>query len=164
MTLDDGGRAIEILLVEDNPGDVRLTVEALADGKICNSLHFVKDGLEALAFLRREGAYTAAPRPDLILLDLNLPGKDGRDVLAEIRQDAALRDIPVIILTASRADRDLLRSYALQADGYMTKPIDLPQLIALVHAFQDFWMTVVRTPRAAFDTRGGLDATLASNR
>jgi CheY-like chemotaxis protein len=144
---NDVGLPIEILLVEDNPGDIRLTVEALADSKICNTLHILKDGLQALAFLRREELYADAPRPDLVLLDLDLPGKDGREVLAEIRQDAALRDIAVVILTASRADRDILRSYELAVDGYMTKPIDLAQLIDLVRSFEDFWVTVVRRPR-----------------
>lgn len=148
---------IEILLVEDNPGDIRLTVEALADSKICNTLHILKDGRQALAFLRRDEPYADAPRPDLVLLDLDLPGKHGRDVLAEIRQDATLRDIPVVILTASRADYDIVRSYELAVDGYMIKPIDLEQLIDLVRSFEDFWVTVVRRPREAISAGSSWD-------
>jgi CheY-like chemotaxis protein len=143
------GQPIEILLVEDNAGDVRLTLEALKDSKVCNTVHVVMDGLAAMAFLRRRGEYAAAPRPDLILLDLNLPRKDGREVLAEIKTDAALRDIPVLVLTSSRADRDLLQSYQLQVDGYLIKPINLAQLVELVQTFADFWFSVVRLPAAA---------------
>jgi chemotaxis family two-component system response regulator Rcp1 len=139
-------RPIEILLIEDEPGDVRLTLEALRDSKICNTVHVVTDGYAATAFLRREGEYAAAPRPDLILLDLGLPKKDGREVLAEIRTSDELRDIPVVVLTASRADRDLLRSWELQVDGYLIKPIDFGQLVELVKAFADFWFSVVHRP------------------
>jgi CheY-like chemotaxis protein len=143
------GHPVEILLVEDDLGDIRLTLEALKDSKVHNTVHVVTDGLAALAFLRRQGAYAAAPRPDLILLDLNLPGKDGRDVLAEIKTSDELQDIPVLVLTASRADRDLLQSYELQVDGYLIKPIDLKQLVELVRTFADFWLCVVRLPAAA---------------
>jgi CheY-like chemotaxis protein len=137
------GRPIEILLVEDNPGDVRLAREALQDSKVHNTIHVVGDGVAALAFLRGEGAYATAPRPDLILLDLGLPRKDGREVLAEIKRDGDLEAIPVVILTTSAADRDILQSLALRVDGYMIKPIDLEQLIALVRAFADFHLAII---------------------
>jgi two-component system, chemotaxis family, response regulator Rcp1 len=141
------GRPIEILLVEDNPGDVRLTIEALKEAKVRNHLSVAKDGVEALAFLRREGPYAAAARPDLILLDLNLPRKDGREVLAEIKADASLRAIPVVILTTSQADQDILRSYELHANCYITKPVDLDQFITVVKSIEDFWLTIVTLPR-----------------
>ncbi len=143
------GHPVEILLVEDNLGDIRLTLEALKDSKVHNTVHVVTDGLAALAFLRRQGVYEAVPRPDLILLDLNLPGKDGREVLAELKTSDELQDIPVLVLTASRADRDLLQSYELQVDGYLIKPIDLEQLVELVRTFADFWLWVIRVPAAA---------------
>jgi CheY-like chemotaxis protein len=139
-------REIEILLVEDNPGDVRLTKEALKDGKILNNLNVVSDGAEAMAFLRREGVYAAAPRPELILLDLNLPKKDGREVLAEIKQDGKLRCIPVVILTSSAAEQDIVKSYNLHANCYITKPVDLDQFISVVKSIEHFWLTVVRLP------------------
>jgi CheY-like chemotaxis protein len=142
------GHPIEILLIEDNLGDIRLTLEALKDSKVHNTVHVATDGLAGMAFLRRQDGYAAAPRPDLILLDLNLPGKDGRAVLAEIKTSDALHDIPVLVLTASRADRDLLQSYELQADGYLIKPIDFGQLVEMVHAFADFWLCVVQVPAA----------------
>jgi two-component system, chemotaxis family, response regulator Rcp1 len=138
--------AIEVLLVEDNPGDVRLTREALRDGKVCNNLAVAKDGEEALAYLRREGPFADAPRPDVILLDLNLPRKDGREVLESIKADAALRTIPVVILTSSEAERDIARAYELNANCYITKPVDLDQFIAVVKAIEDFWFTVVKLP------------------
>jgi two-component system, chemotaxis family, response regulator Rcp1 len=141
------GRPIEILLVEDNPGDVRLTIEALKEAKVRNHLSVAKDGVEALAFLHREGSYAAAARPDLILLDLNLPRKDGREVLAEIKADASLRAIPVVILTTSQADQDILRSYELHANCYITKPVDLDQFITVVKSIEDFWLTIVTLPR-----------------
>ena len=141
------GRPIEILLVEDNPGDVRLTIEALRDSKVRNNLHVAVDGVDALAFLRHEGRYAEAPRPDLILLDLNLPKKDGREVLAEIKADAILRTIPVVILTTSRAEQDVLRSYELQANCYITKPVDLDQFITVVKSIEDFWLTIVTLPK-----------------
>jgi two-component system, chemotaxis family, response regulator Rcp1 len=141
------GRPIEILLVEDNPGDVRLTVEGLNEGKVHNNLHVARDGVEALAFLRREGNYSDAVRPDLILLDLNLPRKDGREVLADIKADPDLKTIPVVVLTTSRAEQDVLHSYQLQANCYITKPVDLEQFIHVVKSIEDFWFTVVTLPR-----------------
>ena len=137
---------IEILLVEDNPGDERLTREALKEGKVYSNLHWVKDGVEALDFLRRYGKYGAAPRPDIILLDLNLPKKDGREVLSEIKQDADLRYIPVVILTTSKAEEDVLRSYHLHANCYVTKPVDLDKFIVVVQSIDRFWLTVVTLP------------------
>lgn len=140
-------RPIQILLVEDSPGDVRLTIEALKEGKVRNDLSVVPDGVEALAFLRREERYSDAPRPDLILLDLNLPRKDGRAVLAEIKADESLRRIPVVILTTSRAEQDILRSYDLNANCYVVKPVDLDQFIGVVKSIEDFWFTVVTLPQ-----------------
>jgi len=136
--------AIEILLVEDNPGDVRLTTEALREARALNQLHVAIDGVEALAFLRREGRHTAAPRPDLILLDLNLPKKSGREVLAEIKADTRLRHIPVVILTTSQAEQDIRESYRLQANAYVTKPVDLEQFFKVVQAIQEFWLEIVK--------------------
>lgn len=140
------GRPVEILLVEDNPGDVRLTREALKDVKLSNNLHWVPDGMEAMAFLRRWGQYTDAPRPDLILLDLNLPRKDGRQVLAEVKADEDLRRIPVVILTTSSSDEDIIRSYNLHANSYVTKPVDLDQFVRVVKSIEDFWLTIVTLP------------------
>jgi CheY-like chemotaxis protein len=137
---------IEILLVEDNPGDVELTREALHDSKVHMRLSVVNDGVEALAFLRRETPYDDAPRPDLILLDLNLPKKDGRAVLADVKQDPALRHIPVVILTSSQAEQDILRAYDLHANCYVTKPVDLDQFITIVRSIEQFWFTVVKLP------------------
>jgi CheY-like chemotaxis protein len=140
------GKPVEILLVEDNPGDVRLTVEALKEAKVCNELHVVEDGVKAMAFLRREGEYADAPHPDVILLDLNLPKKDGREVLAEIKEDPNLRRIPVVILTVSQAEEDVLKTYDLHANCYITKPVDLDQFLTVVRSIEDFWLTVVRLP------------------
>lgn len=140
-------RSIEVLLVEDNPGDVRLTREALKEGKVFNNLSVAKDGEEALAFLRREGEFADAPRPDVILLDLNLPRKDGREVLEAIKSDPSLRTIPVVILTSSEAERDIARAYELNANCYITKPVDLDQFITVVKSIEDFWFTVVKLPR-----------------
>lgn len=140
------GVPIEILLVEDSPGDVRLTVEALRDGKVLNNLSVARDGVEALAFLRREGPHAAAPRPDLILLDLNMPKKDGREVLAEIKNDDSLRRIPVVILTTSQAEQDIVKSYDLHANCYITKPVDFDQFISVVQSVEDFWLTMVKLP------------------
>jgi len=140
------GRPIEILLVEDNAGDVRLTREALKEGKVRNNLSVARDGVEALAFLRRQGEFATAPRPDLILLDLNLPRKDGRDVLGEIKKEEALRRIPVVVLTTSKAEEDIVKTYELHANCYITKPVDLEQFIAVVKSIDDFWLTVVRLP------------------
>jgi two-component system, chemotaxis family, response regulator Rcp1 len=139
---------INILLVEDNPGDVRLTVEALKEGRVRNQLSVVSDGVEALAFLRNQGQYSDAPRPDLMLLDLNLPKKDGREVLAEIKADPALRRIPVVVLTTSEAEADVLKSYALHANCYITKPVDLEQFINVIGTIEDFWLTIVKLPAA----------------
>jgi len=139
-------RSVEILLVEDNPGDVRLTQEALKDNKVHNNLHIVGDGVEALAFLRREGQYAGSPRPDLILLDLNLPRKDGREVLAEIKTDLQLRRIPVVVLTTSKAEEDILRAYDLSANCYITKPVDFEQFIHVVRSIEDFWLAMVKLP------------------
>jgi two-component system, chemotaxis family, response regulator Rcp1 len=139
-------RPIEILLVEDNPGDERLTREALKEGKVRNILHVVTDGREAMRFLRREGRYAQTVRPDLILLDLNLPGKDGRTVLKEIKADPSVRSIPVVILTSSQAEEDIVRSYNLQANCYVTKPVDLNQFVVVVKTIESFWFTIVRLP------------------
>jgi chemotaxis family two-component system response regulator Rcp1 len=139
-------RPIEILLVEDNPGDVRLTQEALREGKVRNHLHVAADGVEAMAFLRREGQHAHAPQPDLILLDLNLPKKGGREVLAEIKEDPDLRRIPVVILTVSKAEEDVLKSYNLHANCYITKPVNLDQFLEVVKSIEDFWLTVVMLP------------------
>ncbi len=149
MTTEQLGRPVEILLVEDNPGDVRLTAEALQDGKVWNRLSVAPDGVEALAFLRREGTYVAAPRPDVILLDLNLPKKDGRQVLAELKSDTDLRRIPVVILTTSKAEEDIVKTYDLHVNCYITKPVDLEQFFNVVHAIEDFWLCVVRLPTVA---------------
>jgi chemotaxis family two-component system response regulator Rcp1 len=141
-------KLIEILLVEDNPGDVRLAVEALRDAKVANRLHVVEDGVEAMSFLRREARYADVPRPDLILLDLNLPRKDGREVLAEIKQDADLKRIPVVILTSSAAEQDVMQAYNLHANCYITKPVDLDQFLKVVKSIEDFWLMVVKLPPA----------------
>jgi len=140
------GSPIEILLIEDNPGDVRLTMEAFKDCKVYNNMHTVMDGEAAMAFLRREDRYADVPRPDLILLDLNLPRKDGRDVLREIKTDAGLKNIPVVILTTSQAEEDILRAYGLNANCYICKPIDLDQFTKIIKAIEDFWLTIVKLP------------------
>ena len=140
------GRAIEILLVEDNEGDARLAIEALRDAKVRNNLSWVKDGIEAMEFLRNEGTYAEAPRPDVILLDLNLPKKDGREVLADIKDDERLRRIPVVVLTVSQAEEDIIRSYDLHANCFISKPIDLEQFMRVVQAVEDFWLTIVKLP------------------
>jgi len=139
-------KEIEILLVEDNPGDVRLTAEALNEGKILNNLNVVGNGVEALAFLNQDGKYKDAPRPDLILLDLNLPKKDGREVLAEIKTNRDLKRIPVVILTSSAADKDIVTSYNLRANCYITKPVDLDQFLTVIKSIEQFWLTVVKLP------------------
>jgi len=145
---DTAAPPVEILLVEDNPGDVRLTKEALREGKVYNNLHWAKDGVEALEFLRQEGKHSAAPRPDIILLDLNLPKKDGREVLASIKNDDRFKQIPVVILTTSEAEEDVLRSYELHANCYITKPVDLDKFIVVVQSIDRFWLTVVTLPPA----------------
>jgi len=146
MTPHTLGRPAEILLVEDNLGDVELTREGLESAKVSNNLYVVSDGVEAMAFLRREGKYADAPRPDLILLDLNLPKKDGREVLAEIKGDDDLRMIPLVVLTTSKADEDILRSYKLNANSYITKPVDFAGFSQIVQAIDNFWFTVVVLP------------------
>jgi CheY-like chemotaxis protein len=140
------GRLAEILLVEDNPGDARLTRETWKESKLLNHLSVVADGVEAMAFLRREGKYVNAAHPDLILLDLNLPKKDGREVLAEIKADEQLRRIPVVVLTTSNAEQDILKTYELHANCYITKPVDLEQFSAVVKALTEFWFTIVKLP------------------
>lgn len=140
------GTPIEILLVEDSPGDVRLTKEALRDAKVKNVLHVASDGLEAISFLSQEGEFVGAPRPDLILLDLNLPKKSGRQVLEEIKQDPDLKSIPVVILTTSAAEEDILRSYQLHANCYITKPVDLDQFLKVVKTIDNFWLAIVNLP------------------
>jgi chemotaxis family two-component system response regulator Rcp1 len=139
-------KPIEILLVEDNPGDVQLAREALEDSKLHNRLHAVDDGEKAIAFLRHQDEYAEAPRPDLILLDLNLPRKDGREVLAEIKTDEDLKRIPVVILTTSNAEEDVLKSYNLHANCYITKPLNLDQFLHVVRSIQDFWLSIVVLP------------------
>lgn len=139
--------AIEILLVEDNPGDVDLMLEVLKDAKVYNHVSVARDGVEAMAFLRREGPHAHAPRPDLILLDLNLPRRDGREVLADIKGDEQLMQIPVVVLTSSDAERDIVASYKLHANCFITKPVDLTQLVAVIRAVESFWLSVVKLPR-----------------
>ncbi len=146
MTMEGRKHPIEILLVEDNPGDVRLTLEAFKDAKVSNSLSVVQDGEEALAFLNREGKFVQAPRPDLILLDLNLPKKDGREVLQEIKADQNLKRIPVVILTTSQAEEDIFRTYNLHANCFITKPVDFGQFIKVVKSIEEFWLTIVKLP------------------
>ena len=146
MAFETNGKRIEILLVEDNPGDARLTQEALREAKVLNELHLAKDGEEAMSFLRREGKHADAPRPDLILLDLNMPKKDGREVLEEIKVDKQLRSIPVVVLTTSRAEEDIVRTYNNHANCYITKPVDLEQFIKVVKSIEDFWLTIVKLP------------------
>jgi len=141
-------RPIDILLVEDDQGDILITTEALEQSKLANNLHIVENGEEAVAFLRREGEYADAVRPDLILLDLNLPRRDGREVLAEIKSDPELRRIPVVVLTTSSAEEDVLRSYDLHANAYITKPVDFANFVNVVRQVDDFFFTVVRLPRA----------------
>jgi CheY-like chemotaxis protein len=140
---------IEILLVEDSPGDVRLTREALRDAKVQNHLHVALDGIEAMKFLGRDGDHADAPRPDLILLDLNLPRMSGREVLEQIKQDAELKSIPVVILTTSAAEEDIIRSYQLHANCYITKPVDLDQFIKVVKSIDNFWLAIVKLPRTS---------------
>ena len=140
------GAPIEILLVEDNPGDVRLTQEAVREAKIRNTLNVVNDGEQAIAYVRRQGEYADRPRPDLILLDLNLPRKDGREVLQDLKCDPDLHRIPVVVLTSSAAEQDILRTYDLYANAYVTKPVDLEQFMRVVSSIQDFWLNIVKLP------------------
>ncbi len=146
MDLSTLPRPIEILLVEDNPGDVRLTVEVFKEARMQNNLHVAMDGVDALAFLRREGKYAHAPRPDLILLDLNLPKKDGREVLAEIKNDESLKRIPVVALTTSRSEEDILKTYNLHVNCYIIKPVDFEQFMGVIKGIEGFWLTIVKLP------------------
>jgi CheY-like chemotaxis protein len=145
----DETHPIEILLVEDSPSDTELTVEALKDFKVRNHVSIVEDGVLAMQFLRRQGPYAQAPRPDLIMLDLNLPRKDGREVLAEIKSDDQLKAIPIVVLTTSRADQDVLRAYQLNANCYINKPVDFNQFLDVVRAIESFWLYVVTLPSGA---------------
>jgi two-component system, chemotaxis family, response regulator Rcp1 len=142
----ESGQQFEILLVEDNPGDVLLTQEAFREGRLAHRLSIVEDGEQAIQFLRREGAYSQAPKPDVILLDLNLPKKDGRELLAEIKEDPNLRFIPIVVLTTSEAEQDVWKAYKLHANCYLTKPVDLDDFIRKIRSFEEFWLTVVRLP------------------
>jgi chemotaxis family two-component system response regulator Rcp1 len=146
MSINYLGSQVEILLVEDNPGDARLAREGLSECKIRNNLHVVDDGVKAMAFLRQSGEYAHVPRPDLILLDLNLPRKDGREVLREIKEDESLRLIPVVVLTTSKAEEDIVKSYSLHANCYVTKPLGLQQFLDVVKSIEDFWFTIVKLP------------------
>jgi chemotaxis family two-component system response regulator Rcp1 len=146
MELIEDAQPVEILLVEDSPGDVRLTREAFKDAKVHINLHVATDGAEAMAFLRREGKYASVPRPDLILLDLNLPKKDGRAILTEIKEDPKLKCIPIVILTTSSSEEDILRSYQLHANCYITKPVDLDGFLKVVKSIDNFWLSVVDLP------------------
>jgi two-component system, chemotaxis family, response regulator Rcp1 len=139
-------RPVDILLVEDNPGDVRLTKEALKDAKVLNEIYVARDGVEAMQFVHREGSFANAPMPDLILLDLNLPRKDGREVLAELKKDPKLQHIPVVVLTTSKADEDIIKTYNLHANAYITKPVDLNRFVEIMHALEQFWFTIVKLP------------------
>ncbi len=144
------GKPVEVLLIEDNPGDVRLTKEAFREGKVINNLHVAVDGEEAMQFVRREGKFQDVPRPDLILLDLNLPKKDGREVLEEIKSDDDLKCIPVVILTTSRSEEDIIRTYNSHANCYITKPVDLNQFLNVVESIEDFWVTMVKLPKSEY--------------
>jgi chemotaxis family two-component system response regulator Rcp1 len=146
-SIGSDAKPMEVLLVEDSPGDVRLTREALKDAKVHINLHIASDGIEAMAFLKREGHYVTVPRPDLILLDLNLPKKDGREVLEEIKRNPVLKSIPVVILTTSASEADILRSYLLHANCYITKPVDLKGFLDVVKSIDNFWLSVVKLPR-----------------
>jgi CheY-like chemotaxis protein len=146
MRRTNNGRPVEILLVEDNEGDVGLVEEVFEDGRINNNLNVAEDGEEAMQFLNKEGNFANAPRPDLILLDLNLPKKDGREVLKEIKEDDSLKLIPVVVLTTSKAEEDILKSYDLHANSYITKPVDFEQFIKVIKSIEDFWLEVVKLP------------------
>ena len=141
------GKSIEILLVEDNPGDARLTLEGFRDAKVQNKITVVEDGVEALAYLHQEGKHAQAVRPDLILLDLNMPKKDGREVLSEIKLSEDLKSIPVLVFTVSSAEKDILRSYDLQANAFITKPIDFDEFTGVVKSLEEFWLTIVKLPK-----------------
>jgi two-component system, chemotaxis family, response regulator Rcp1 len=149
LNKEEDAKRVEILLVEDSPGDVRLTQEALRDAKMQNALHVASDGLEATDFLWRQGKHSNAPRPDLILLDLNLPKKSGREVLEDIKRDPSLKSIPVVILTTSASEEDILRSYQLHANCYITKPLDLDRFLKVVKTIDNFWLAIVKLPTVA---------------
>lgn len=146
--MSDTDKTVEILLAEDNPGDVMLTKKALEQGKLANNLHVVTDGVEALEFLRQDGEYADEPRPDLVLLDLNMPRKDGKDVLRELQDDDDLRRIPVVVLTSSESEEDIARSYELNANAYLTKPVDFDGFIEIVNQMESFWFKVVKLPES----------------
>lgn len=146
MTDPTQAQPVEILLADDNPGDVKLTQKALSRGKIANNLHVVGDGAEALAYLRQEGEYSEKPRPDLVLLDLNMPIKSGTDVLEAVKDDPDLRRIPIVVLTSSAAEEDVVKSYDLHANAYLTKPVDFDGFLDVVETLEDFWLTVVKMP------------------
>ena len=154
MSVTELMKPVEILLVEDNPGDVRLTKEALKEAKVINNLTVLKDGVEALAFLRQQGTYVNAVTPHLILLDLNLPRKDGREVLAEIKADEKLKRIPVVVLTTSQDEQDVFKSYNLHANCYVTKPVDLEQFMTVVKSIEDFWLGIVMLPKNGIRRHG----------
>jgi len=156
MTVQGGFRAIEILMVEDSPTDVLMAREALQQAKLLNNLSVTENGVEAMAFLRKEGRYSGAPRPDLIFLDLNMPRKDGREVLQELKADPQLKLIPVVILTTSKAEQDIVKSYGLHANCYITKPVDFERFAEVVQTVQDFWFTVVTLPPSDSDLSVGV--------
>ena len=143
---DPNADPVEILLAEDNPGDVKLTEKALEEGHIINNLHVVEDGVEAMQFLRQMGEYADKPRPDLVLLDLNMPRKDGKEVLKDVKDDPDLRRIPIVVLTSSEAEEDIVRSYDLHANAYLTKPVDFSGFLDIVEHIEDFWLSVVKMP------------------
>jgi two-component system, chemotaxis family, response regulator Rcp1 len=147
MGIFEMGKPIEILMVEDSPGDVRLVQEAFKEAKVRNTMNIVGDGVEAMAYLRKEGKYQEAARPDLVLLDLNLPKKDGREVLSEVKADEGLKSIPVVVLTVSKSEEDILKSYDLHANAFITKPVDFNQFLKAVKSIEEFWLTVVKLPR-----------------
>lgn len=144
--MTDAGQPVEILLAEDNPGDARLTEKAFDRGNIINNLHVVENGIETMKFLTREGEYREKPRPDIVLLDLNMPGKDGWEVLEEVQDDPELARIPIIVLTSSEAEEDIVKSYELQANAYLTKPVDFQGFLEIVDGFEEFWLSVVKMP------------------
>ena len=144
--MTDAGQPVEILLAEDNPGDARLTEKAFDQGNIINNLHVVENGIETMKYLNQEGEYGEKPRPNLVLLDLNMPGKDGWEVLEEVQDDPELARIPVIVLTSSEAEEDIVKSYELQANAYLTKPVDFQGFLEIVHGFEEFWLSVVKMP------------------
>jgi len=146
MTKNEYGKPVEILLIEDSAGDTRLAVEVLKESKVRNTLHCVSDGVDAMDFLHNRGKFSTSPRPDLIILDLNMPKKDGRQVLAEVKGDADLKRIPVVILTISKAEEDIIKTYNLHANCFITKPLDLNQFVAVVKSIEDFWLTIVKLP------------------